>query len=406
MRRWIAVLAALFVPVAGCGSGDETAAGDGTTRTVLVDYQHDQFASAFLRYYPKNVKVRPGDTVEFEQAWTGEPHSVTMGKVVDDFLGVLVPAIEKYPEEEDAPPALVEQVDKLALKVPGMVGDDYEVFQTGAQPCYVDDVAQLPDYESGKPDPGCPAKGRAQPPFNGRQALYNSGFIPPDGDNADRFAVPIAEDTPPGTYRYFCNYHWAGMSGTVEVVPENEEIPSQAAVSRQARKEVEADAKVALQRVRDAAKGDTGDLEPPLAGRTADDEYAVIINEFVPERPTAKVGEKITWTFDGIAHTVSFNVPKYFPIFTVADDGKVTWNPKSYEPVGFEVPPPPGGTGGGDAPPARALDAGSWDGRGGFHSSGALNPGDKFSITFTRAGTYDFACVLHPQMVGKLRVTA
>jgi len=73
----------------GCGGGDDdggSAAGGGEERTVLVDYRHDQFASAFLRYYPEQVKVRQGDTVRFKQAWTGEPHSVTMGKVVDDLF--------------------------------------------------------------------------------------------------------------------------------------------------------------------------------------------------------------------------------------------------------------------------------------------------------------------------------
>ena len=36
---------------------------------------------------------------------------------------------------------------------------------------------------------------------------------------------------------------------------------------------------------------------------------------------------------------------------------------------------------------------------------GALLPGDSFSVTFTKPGTYPYACVLHPQMVGTLEVT-
>jgi plastocyanin len=33
-----------------------------------------------------------------------------------------------------------------------------------------------------------------------------------------------------------------------------------------------------------------------------------------------------------------------------------------------------------------------------------LNPGQKFSYTFTRPGTYEYLCTLHPEMVGKVIV--
>ncbi len=38
--------------------------------------------------------------------------------------------------------------------------------------------------------------------------------------------------------------------------------------------------------------------------------------------------------------------------------------------------------------------------------SAALDTEDKFSFTFTQAGTYDYFCSLHPHMVGKIVVTA
>src|SRR5688500_7293072 len=88
MRRLMVLACAMALVMAGCGGDDggESAGGDGEERTVLVDYRHDQFASAFLRYYPEQVKVRPGDAVRFKQAWTGEPHSVTFGRVVDELF--------------------------------------------------------------------------------------------------------------------------------------------------------------------------------------------------------------------------------------------------------------------------------------------------------------------------------
>ena len=118
---------------------------------------------------------------------------------------------------------------------------------------------------------------------------------------------------------------------TRQVVEPTKAIPSQSDVTKQARKEIAEDAKVALEKIRaaekSAGKGKVGDLETPLSGLTADDEFAVIINEFVPRKAKAKVGQKVTWTFDGFSHTVSFNVPKYFPLFTTAKDGTISLTP-------------------------------------------------------------------------------
>ncbi len=50
------------------------------------------------------------------------------------------------------------------------------------------------------------------------------------------------------------------------------------------------------------------------------------------------------------------------------------------------------------------VDAGPWDGRG-FRSTGLdYQDLDEFSVTFTRAGTYTYACLIHPQMVGRVVV--
>jgi plastocyanin len=430
MKRTLAVVVVVLASLlSGCGDDGGAASGDGEERTVLVDFRHDEFAGAFLQYYPEKLQIRPGDTVQFRQAWTGEPHSVTAGTLVDDFVEIF-PKLEQYDSFEDARAAgeseeTLEQVGTSYSKLSAMT-KDFEPTAAGAQPCFVDDVEDAPvmrdlDTDEVDAEVECPTKGREQPAFNGRQALYNSGFIPYTGERGNSFTMPIAEDATPGTYQYFCNYHFIFMGGSLEIVDEGKEIPSQAEVSRQAREELNADAARALERVRAAEKLDVGEtitetaegpegpqqtkVTLPLSGRATDEETPVIINEFFPRKFEAKVGEKVTWTLDGSLHTVSFNVPKYFPIFTVDEkDGEVHWDPRAYEPRGFdidrEVP-----EFGDDYEPA-AIDAGRWDGRGGFHSSGALVPGDTFSVTFTRPGSYPFACVLHPQMVGTLQVTA
>jgi len=37
--------------------------------------------------------------------------------------------------------------------------------------------------------------------------------------------------------------------------------------------------------------------------------------------------------------------------------------------------------------------------------SGALDTNDSFSYEFTTAGTFEYFCALHPQMIGKIIVT-
>jgi hypothetical protein len=61
----------------------------------------------------------------------------------------------------------------------------------------------------------------------------------------------------------------------------------------------------------------------------------------------------------------------------------------------------------GEGPPPLpvSVDAGNFDGAGGLKSSGTgWNNGDKYRVTFTKAGTYPYACLIHPGMIGKVVV--
>ncbi|MDP9441968.1 MAG: hypothetical protein M3P34_07295 [Actinomycetota bacterium] len=113
--------------------------------------------------------------MEFEQFWTGEPHTVTMGTLVDEmgkpYWGIIdglrSGAIKEFPEED--PPggeAFFEQIPFMAEE------ETLKPIQAAAQPCYLDTGG--PDFCD--PDKPCPK--REQPAFNGRQSYYNSGFIP------------------------------------------------------------------------------------------------------------------------------------------------------------------------------------------------------------------------------------
>ncbi|MBW3616034.1 MAG: hypothetical protein KY439_12120, partial [Actinobacteria bacterium] len=105
-------------------------------------------------------------------------------------------------------------------------------------------------------------------------------------------------------------------------------------------------------------------------------------------------------------HSVAFNVPKYFPVFDVKDDGTVTLDKRGFEAVRFPSPPERNKEESDDGPPTPVeVDGGKFDGSGGLHSSGMdFEEGDRFSLRFTKPGSYPFACLIHPAMVGKVVV--
>ena len=432
MRRRTLTTAALvmlvLVALPACGSGGG-GSGSGENRTVLVDYNHDEFAGSFLSYFPRSVSVHPGDTVTFKQAWTGEPHSVTLGTLTDGLMREILPLVEKYPDVQSAEelkakdPAAYQTYERVCLEggkleakaeslcpaLPDMAtfgGESatIEMNQNGAQPCFLDTGA--PPLEVDKP---CPK--RAQPAFNGRQAYYNSGFIHYEGAQGNTFKMKLSDDIKPGDYQYYCNFHGPGMSGVIQVKPKTESVPSQSAVDRLARTQITKAAAPLLKAFNEAEAGKiTEDGKPfkgNLAGYGSDEAEGAFISEFFPNPIKAKVGEKVTWRVAG--HTVSFDVPRYFPIATVAKNGKVTLNPRAVDPVNspaaeFEVPPqgPPGV---GPPAPIPPVDAGKWNGRG-FISSGLPQDTIDWSLTFTRPGKYKYACLIHPRMVGEVDVSS
>jgi plastocyanin len=434
LRRHAALLAlgALSLLAAACAAGGRDSADAGETRTVLVDYSSDRFATSLFEYFPKKLPIRAGDTVEFKQIWTGEPHSVTMGRLVDEKIEPIVALLGRIEQDGNLPPEEPEEFMSFGEALPyafDQTDDDgITMAQNAAQPCYVDGDGFDGTYPG---DARTPCPNRVQPEFNGRQAIYNSGIIPYEGVGGNTFKVRLADDIEPGTYTFYCNIHGPLQYGQLVVQAKGTKIPGRAEIARQARREAEQ--KVApLLRNYEAAKagkpvpaGDTGEVQVETAGTNligVPSPFFVdrtflhgVINEFVPRTVETRVGQKTTWTFVR-GHTISFNVPKYFPVFTIADDGNVTFNSQASKPLGWPDRPKPaeseqgghedGGDGGGGPPEPVDVDAGPWDGRG-FRSTGLnYQDGDKFSITFTRAGSYTYACLIHPQMVGKVVVKA
>lgn len=417
----VMAVGALALPA--CGTSSTTAAS-GQTRTVLVDYNHDETALSAFAYFPQRVAVRPGDTVEFKQAWTGEPHSVTMGTYVDTQVAPIMSLLERVAKSGDIPAEEPEEFQKFSL--PYAFGEGDDLAQNAAQPCYVEEADFTGEYPG---DETTPCKKRAQPAFSG-QPIYSSGIIPFEGVGGNTFKVRLADDLATGTYSFYCNVHGALQWGAIDVKPKGSEIPSAGAVAKQARKEAERFSAPFVENYRFAKAG-----KPVSGGEPGNEEtietkgknlvglpipffkdgvfFHGVSNEFAPRSVKAEVGKPVTWTMLG-GHTLSFNVPKYFPVFTVAKDGKVALNPKATPAAGWDEPPEPpssgdesegGGEEEGPPPEPRKVEV-TWDGKG-FHSTGmSYNAGDTFSVTFTKAGTYPFACLIHPQMVGKVVVSS
>lgn len=96
---------------------------------------------------------------------------------------------------------------------------------------------------------------------------------------------------------------------------------------------------------------------------------------FKSQNLTIHTGDQVVWTqmnFMAI-HTVTFPVPgQPIPEFILPD---LSINPVAAAPAG----------------------TGSYNGTG-FYNSGVLQPGQNYSLTFTKPGTYDYRCLIHDDM--------
>lgn len=385
--------------------------GSKNERTIRVDFRHDEFASHYWRYFPKRVEAHAGDRLVFDQEWTGEPHTVTFGAIVDRAVPRVRAVEKKYESNEPQTPAEIEaateEFERAGQGLP--VFDSYIDLgnKAAVRPCYLD---------SGTPPQGtsldrtrmltggtCPK--REQPAFSGRQAFYSSGFIPPAGPTGNVFRMSLAGDIKPGTYNFYCVIHYPDMQGQLVVKGPDEPVTSQSRLNAQARKEIEELARP-LREAFAAARADRAtdprgqSIELPIAGYHAADQFTTEVDEFVPKTWKTKVNVPVTWTISG-AHTVSFGAPRYVPIYRVDDDGTVERNSAVDLAAGGSPKPPPVDFTKGPV----EIDGGTWDGSG-LISSGLLGsePVSRYTLRVSKAGTYRYACLVHPRMVGTLVV--
>jgi len=387
-------------------------AGSAETVTVRVDYDHDEFATQFIRYFPDSIQVHAGDTVIFRQDWTGEAHTVTLGTMVDEALSVTKPLFEEWGEvpEDQIPPEVLDAYFTAECSVPVLFGceeepteqeptgeavDSDEINQTIAQPCLIE--------QGSLPEDGAPCATQDLGPFDGTEAYYNSGFIGLETEGENIFELELSDSIEPGEYNIFCSVHGSFHNATMQVVPSDQPIPSANEVNLQTREELNEVVEPFRQVYESANEGQFvfgGEAFTGNFSGLMDERVEGLLNEFIPETIEAEVGEPVTWLMFG-PHSISFDVPEYFPIYEQLEDGTVSANEEVYLPAGGapEVEEA-------DSVDPIVVDGGTWDGTD-FWSSGVLYSDAyvEYTLRFSAPGTYRYACLIHPPMVGTVTVT-
>lgn len=401
MGRWrtaAVIFAALALVAAGCGDDDDDGAEapdtseEGGPITIGIDGRSDQVNMSAFGYFPSSVKVHPGDTLVYESRFSGEPHSITFGKTIDEAIK-LVQSVPPEVQQSDGPPPEeyadeFARVDEIFGSLPAMLPEGPgDANQISVNPCFVT-TGDLPT------DATQPCEEQEPAPFTGTETFYNSGFLP-DGET---FEMTLADDIEPGTYVGFCILHFTEMTSEIEVVPADEDIPDAEAVAEEGQEELDEWAS-ALAGAVEEAEGSAVDGQ--VQAGLGDEEYPkALATQFVPGDAEIAAGESVTWNVVG-PHTISFNAPESARTLMTKDDaGQFHLSEEAVSPAGYEPPPPPEGEPEGPPP---TVDGGSWDGTG-FFSSGILFD-QPFKLMFATAGSYEYVCLIHPEMEGTITVS-
>ena len=347
----LAGLALLALIATACGGADsaETAPEpdvDRTTYSVGMDGAVEDFTGSFHKFFPRSLTVHPGDTIVFDRPENGEPHTVT--------LGTEVPTTESIPGSNFYSGGIV-------------VGGPPRV--DNSMPCFL--------AEGIPPAEGCSPDQQEQVPFDGTQSWVNSGGLLEE----EGFTLDLADDIAPGTYAFVCLAHTSTMKGEIEVVEPGQPADDPADVMTRGSEELEME----VQTIRSLVENPPFVAENEVGAGMTRAPFSAWANIFSPEEIEIPVGGTVTWKIRG-AHSVTFNAPESAsPFYERAEDGSVRENQEAAEERG---------------------NLAKWDGTGFLNSDllAGLLPPDEVSVTFTRAGTYSYECLVHFDMEGKVKV--
>ena len=192
--------------------------------------------------------------------------------------------------------------------------------------------------------------------------------------------------TKPGRYTYVCAIH-PGMVGTVVVQPRGTRIPEtqvqyDAAAAQQIAQVLEQGKHLLAAAKLSTRKTPKGTVY--ISSLTGSRDAHISFLRFSPETITIKVGDTVQWDMRDAyeIHTVTFTGPVMPPEFNIPEPQpqgppKIYFNPKAMTPV---------------AGPHKGNE---------FYNSGVLIPppapggAHTYSLTFTKAGTFFYWCVVH-----------
>src|SRR5579872_7442679 len=199
--------------------------------------------------------------------------------------------------------------------------------------------------------------------------------------------------TKPGLYRYFCIVH-AGMQGAIRVLPATATGPTPA--QHQARITAQIGTMIG------ELKGiqSQNPTEPLTVWVGTGKLDGAEVTSFFPKRLTVNRGDTVKFVQHDPTdiHTVTFGPSAY-----TTQIEKTFASPKGLNPFGALPSEPPG-------PPGVPVPYDGTNHGNGYLNSGILDPYTSkqaphlFRVTFTRAGTYHFECVIHTNMDGTIVV--
>jgi plastocyanin len=313
------------------------------------------------QFFPRSVAVNVGDTLKIKFAGFHAAHFVKKGGTPPPF-------------------AVPDPAGTKAAGIKDAAGAD---FWFNGQPQFIFNPTLVAGLKSGTS-------------FDGSKDVYSGA---PMGNGKPKpWSVKL---TKAGTFNYYCPIH-PGMKGTVKVLPKGKAVPSAKADTT----------RVNAQLAKDLATVKTLDKKAAPAGNVIQAGQDLASGEtlyrFVPAQKTVPAGTAVTLTMPaGSAETHTFTFAK--DAKTLADLAKI-----------FIAPLPGTGKAG---PPTLGLapqalypsDAPltTYDGNNhgnGFLNTGALDSDPKsplprsMTVTFTTPGTYQYICLIHPDMKGTVVV--
>jgi len=241
--------------------------------TVVVDGPSTTGAENYVygTYFPQTIKVRPGDSITYDNRSSNDIHTVTFGVKED---------------RSDQPPTVL----RSRQANPAAFG-----------PCYTTQPA--------KPDLTCPPPTAGAPEYTGT-GYWNSGVI-----------MPTALPPEAGPKTTTVKLDGSGVRAQLSITNRSPQ-PYVALVSvvgsdaeRQSPAEVAAAADKELGERKAQAAGIAGPAPATVAGGAAVvsgwSDKITAVNRFQPETVTIKAGQTVTWktASDWMPHTVSFQPP-------------------------------------------------------------------------------------------------